>query len=64
MMLEHDPDPKGRVSAKWAPVFRKDHAQTRSWRAMTNHPEIIALQRGRSTRCPLDAHAKLVAEAA
>ncbi len=19
--LEHDPDPKGRVSAKWAPVF-------------------------------------------
>jgi hypothetical protein len=31
---------------------------------MTNHPEIIALQRGRSTRCPLDAHAKVVAEAA
>jgi hypothetical protein len=26
---EHDPDPKGRVSAKWAPVFRKDHAQTK-----------------------------------
>jgi hypothetical protein len=27
---EHDPDPKGRVSAKWEPVFRKDHAQTKS----------------------------------
>ncbi len=25
--LEHDPDPKGRVSAKWEPVFRTDHAQ-------------------------------------
>src|SRR6202790_3931460 len=24
---EHDPDPKGRVSAKWEPVFRKDLAQ-------------------------------------
>jgi hypothetical protein len=23
--LVHDPDPKGRVSAKWEPVFRKDH---------------------------------------
>jgi hypothetical protein len=26
---EHDPDPQGRVSAKWAPVFRIDHAQKR-----------------------------------
>jgi thiamine pyrophosphate-dependent acetolactate synthase large subunit-like protein len=26
---EHDPDPEGRVSAKWAPVFRKDHARTK-----------------------------------
>jgi steroid 5-alpha reductase family enzyme len=23
---KHDPDPEGRVSAKWAPVFGKDHA--------------------------------------
>jgi hypothetical protein len=33
-VLEHDPDPKGRVSAKWAPVFGQDHAQDRweiSW---------------------------------
>jgi hypothetical protein len=22
----HDPDPKGRVSAKWNPVFGQDHA--------------------------------------
>src|SRR5262249_3812154 len=37
--LAHDPDPEGRVSAKWTPVFprdkrgtrlRGDHAQTRS----------------------------------
>ncbi|GAA0005201.1 hypothetical protein BRDID11002_52040 [Bradyrhizobium diazoefficiens] len=28
LALEHDPDPKGRVSAKCAAVFRKDHAQT------------------------------------
>ncbi|MGY4625836.1 hypothetical protein [Bradyrhizobium sp. USDA 4486] len=28
--LQHDPDPKGRVSAKCAAVFRKDHAQTTS----------------------------------
>src|SRR5689334_23291954 len=30
--LEHDPDPKGRVSAKCEAVFRKDHAQTKSER--------------------------------
>jgi len=38
--LEHDPDPKGRVGAKWKPVFprdkrgtrlRGDHAQTKRW---------------------------------
>jgi hypothetical protein len=29
--IEHDPDPKGRVSAKWKPVFRKDNAQTKRW---------------------------------
>jgi len=23
----HDPDPKGRASAKWTPVFGQDHAQ-------------------------------------
>jgi hypothetical protein len=34
--LEHDPE-------KWIPVFRKDHAQTISWSAMTIHPELIAL---------------------
>ena len=28
--LKHDPDPEGRVSAKCAAVFRKDHAQTTS----------------------------------
>jgi hypothetical protein len=27
---EHDPDPKGRVSAKCVAVFRKDHAQSRT----------------------------------
>src|ERR1700730_13256743 len=27
-LLKHDPDPKGRVSTKWTPVFRIDHAQT------------------------------------
>jgi hypothetical protein len=27
--LEHDPDPKGRVSAKWAPVFPRDKRGTR-----------------------------------
>src|SRR5439155_24320335 len=26
LALEHDPDPKGRVSAKWEPVFGQDHA--------------------------------------
>src|SRR5580692_13091432 len=31
---EHDPDPKGRVSAKWAPVFRKDHAPKKGCREM------------------------------
>src|SRR5213080_3673590 len=25
--LPHDPDPKGRGSEKWAPVFGQDHAQ-------------------------------------
>src|SRR5262249_23108351 len=40
--LGHDPDPKGRVSAKWAPVFGKDHAQIkeppqRRSRAVTVH---------------------------
>src|SRR5215813_4392020 len=25
--LKHDPDPKGRVSAKWVAVFGRDHAQ-------------------------------------
>jgi hypothetical protein len=27
--LEHDPDPKGRVSAKWNPVFPRDKRETR-----------------------------------
>lgn len=27
--LEHDPEPKVRVSEKWKPVFGKDHAQTK-----------------------------------
>jgi len=36
LVREHDPE-------KWIPAFRKDHAQTRSWSAMTLHPEIIAL---------------------
>jgi hypothetical protein len=27
--LEHDPDPKGRVSAKWKPVFPRDKRATR-----------------------------------
>src|SRR6185312_11937996 len=30
-ITEHDPDPKDRVSAKWAPVFRQDHARTRRY---------------------------------
>src|SRR5215467_9367739 len=49
--LEHDPDPKGRVSAKWAPVFGKDHAQInepplRRSRAVTVHqiPNTLDLQ--------------------
>src|SRR5207237_9620665 len=28
-IIEHDPDPQGRVSAKWEPIFGKDHAQTK-----------------------------------
>jgi hypothetical protein len=28
LQLERHPDPKGRVRAKWEPVFGKDHAQT------------------------------------
>src|SRR5438270_9255029 len=35
--LKHDPDPKGRVGAKCAAVFRKDHARTITQRAMTIH---------------------------
>jgi len=27
--LEHDPDPKGRVGAKWKPVFPRDKRGTR-----------------------------------
>ena len=27
--LEHDPDPKGRVSAKWTPLFPRDKGETR-----------------------------------
>jgi hypothetical protein len=26
--LEHDPDPKGRVSAKWEPVFPRDKRES------------------------------------
>jgi hypothetical protein len=35
-ILEHDPE-------KWVPVFRKDHAQTKRWRAMTIRRKIITL---------------------
>src|SRR5215510_15146190 len=28
--FRHDPDPKGRVSAKWKAVFGQDHARTKS----------------------------------
>jgi hypothetical protein len=34
--LEHDPE-------KWAPVFRKDHAQTKGWSAMTIRRKVITL---------------------
>jgi hypothetical protein len=36
-MLEHDPE-------KWLPVFRKDHAPTKSWSLMMQRREIIMLQ--------------------
>ena len=42
---EHDPDPKGRVSAKWAPVFGEDHAQTND----------LVARGGRQVRPPLAA---------
>jgi hypothetical protein len=29
--LEHDPEPKDRVSEKWEPLFGKDHGQTESY---------------------------------
>jgi hypothetical protein len=41
-VLAHDPDPKGRVSAKCVAVFRKDHAQTKGYGAMMIHLQIIA----------------------
>jgi hypothetical protein len=34
--LEHDPE-------KWAPVFRKDHAQTKRWSGMTIRRKVITL---------------------
>jgi hypothetical protein len=34
--LEHDPE-------KWVPVFRKDHAQTKSWSGMTIRRKFILL---------------------
>jgi hypothetical protein len=34
--LEHDPE-------KWAPVFRKDHAQTKTWSGMTIRRKVILL---------------------
>src|SRR5580693_5251860 len=34
--LEHDPE-------KWNPVFRKDHAQTKSWSGMPIEPQLIPL---------------------
>jgi hypothetical protein len=34
--LRHDPE-------KWIPVFGKDHAQTRSWSAMTIRRKVIPL---------------------
>jgi hypothetical protein len=36
--LEHDPE-------KWTPVFRKDHAQTKTWSAMLIEPQLVPLQR-------------------
>jgi hypothetical protein len=37
--LEHDPE-------KWIPVFRKDHAPSKSYRVQSIQPETIALYRG------------------
>jgi hypothetical protein len=34
--LEHDPE-------KWAPVFRKDHAQSKGWSEMTIRRKVITL---------------------
>jgi hypothetical protein len=38
--LKHDPDPKGRVSAKGEAVFRRDHAQMTTKR---DDPHLVAL---------------------
>jgi hypothetical protein len=44
--IEHGPDPEGRVSAKWLPVFRRDHApifKTSDWRLAVDVQEVRKL---------------------
>src|SRR6266700_4036293 len=43
-------DPRNRANTRGVPVFRKDHAQTISWSAMTIHPAVVALWK-RITPC-------------
>jgi hypothetical protein len=38
------------IGIKCLAVFRKDHAQTRSWSAMMIQPDLIALQRQASAK--------------
>src|SRR3954471_23131925 len=40
--IEHDPDPEGRVSAKWAPVFPRDKRGTR---LRGDHAQIKEMER-------------------
>ena len=42
----HDPDPKGRVSAKWEPVFGQDHAEIRNGPRLAAFVHIPLLARG------------------
>ena len=45
-----DPDPKGRVSAKWEPVFGQDHAETRNGPRLAAFVHIPLLARGGTSR--------------
>ena len=46
----HHPDPKGRVSAKWEPIFGQDHAETRNGPRLAAFVHIPLLARGGTSR--------------